>query len=419
MQNNHNFWSTQPVGNGKTNEAIKIPKNVSTKVTPLPPTFYFKNLTLNNINIIHDLLSENYVQDNSGKYRLLYSIDFLKWQFSGFSIMLGVFQNDELVGFSLGKKHKIVVNGVCEDSLSVNFLCLKINLRKKNLAPLIIQEMTRQANLVGIFRAVFTAGLVLPFKVASARYFHRVINEEKMHRLYDEKHEKIDLDNFDPEKNENNNIKKKESRSKNSNITEEIKINTNCRSNDKIKEKSIGKNSDLQDIKKEFETYFYHDIDTNTIYKSVENSEFKKIYEIYEKESTEYGLYEKTCLERFEEITKPIENVLYTLVSTKNGIIKGFISFFIIDTLIVTKNTKIKGAYLYHLYGENKAELVHHAIKYAETINADIFNCISIGKYFEFIGKLSFKPGDGVLNYYLFNWDVLPIPSSYISFTLP
>lgn len=51
----------------------------------------------------------------------------------------------------------------------INFLCVHKKLRSKRLAPVLIKEVTRQCNLVGIWQAIYTVGMVLPTPFATSR----------------------------------------------------------------------------------------------------------------------------------------------------------------------------------------------------------------------------------------------------------
>jgi len=53
--------------------------------------------------------------------------------------------------------------------VEINFLCVHKKLRSKRLAPVLIKEITRRSHLQGIFQAVYTAGIVLPKPICSAR----------------------------------------------------------------------------------------------------------------------------------------------------------------------------------------------------------------------------------------------------------
>jgi glycylpeptide N-tetradecanoyltransferase len=54
-------------------------------------------------------------------------------------------------------------------SVEINFLCVHKKLRAKRLAPVLIKEVTRRVNVLGVFQAVYTAGAQLPTPVASCR----------------------------------------------------------------------------------------------------------------------------------------------------------------------------------------------------------------------------------------------------------
>ncbi len=64
--------------------------------------------------------------------------------------------------------------------VEINFLCVHKKLRSKRMAPVLIREITRRVNLLGIFQAVYTAGVFLPKPVGTCRYWHRSINPKKL-----------------------------------------------------------------------------------------------------------------------------------------------------------------------------------------------------------------------------------------------
>lgn len=55
-------------------------------------------------------------------------------------------------------------------AVEINYLCVHKKLRSKRLAPVLIKEMTRRVNLLGIFQATFTAGKIIPKPVGTCRY---------------------------------------------------------------------------------------------------------------------------------------------------------------------------------------------------------------------------------------------------------
>lgn len=65
----------------------------------------------------------------------------------------------------------------------VNFLCVHKKLRSKRLAPVLIKEVTRRCYIVGVFQAIYTAGVVLPTPVATCRYYHRSLDWQKLSEI--------------------------------------------------------------------------------------------------------------------------------------------------------------------------------------------------------------------------------------------
>lgn len=63
----------------------------------------------------------------------------------------------------------------------VNFICVHKKLRGKRLAPVLIKEITRRSNKHEIWQGLYTAGVVLPTPISTARYFHRAINWQKLY----------------------------------------------------------------------------------------------------------------------------------------------------------------------------------------------------------------------------------------------
>jgi glycylpeptide N-tetradecanoyltransferase len=64
--------------------------------------------------------------------------------------------------------------------VEINFLCVHKALRSKRVTPVLVREITRRVNLVGIFQAAFTAGVILPKPITTSRYWHRSLNPKKL-----------------------------------------------------------------------------------------------------------------------------------------------------------------------------------------------------------------------------------------------
>jgi glycylpeptide N-tetradecanoyltransferase len=64
--------------------------------------------------------------------------------------------------------------------VEINFLCVHKQLRSKRVTPVLVKEITRRVNSIGIFQAAFTAGIILPKPIATSRYWHRSLNPKKL-----------------------------------------------------------------------------------------------------------------------------------------------------------------------------------------------------------------------------------------------
>lgn len=176
------FWITQPVGRGKSVDVIDANPVLENLPTRLPSTFYWTSI--NDIPRITQFLENFYVEDVTSKYRLSYSNEFFEFLFNHpkhkDEYSLGLFHNQELIGYILAREHILVIKGTSHNTVSINFLCLDKEYRNKNFAPLMIKEITRIANLNGIFKAIFTAERDYGFAIASARYYHFPIKSETL-----------------------------------------------------------------------------------------------------------------------------------------------------------------------------------------------------------------------------------------------
>jgi glycylpeptide N-tetradecanoyltransferase len=91
-------------------------------------------------------------------------------------------RSKKLVAFISGVPIALRVRAVViEKSTEINFLCIHKKLRSKRLAPVLIEEVTRRCNLLGVYQAIYTGGIVLPKPVSSCRYFHRPLDWMKLY----------------------------------------------------------------------------------------------------------------------------------------------------------------------------------------------------------------------------------------------
>ena len=65
----------------------------------------------------------------------------------------------------------------------INFLCVHKKLRSKRLAPVLIKEIARRCNVLGMWQAIYTAGIVLPKPISTCQYYHRSLNWLKLYEV--------------------------------------------------------------------------------------------------------------------------------------------------------------------------------------------------------------------------------------------
>jgi glycylpeptide N-tetradecanoyltransferase len=201
---NYKFWSTQPVPRFDDKAAapqksvvegpIKEvdPAKVSTTPSPLVAGFEWSEIDLQDeaeLKEVQELLCNHYVEDDEAMFRFNYLNETLNWALKApgwrksWHIGVRATKSRKLVAFISGVPVRLNVRDRLVNTAEINFLCVHKKLRSKRLAPVLIMEITRRCNLEGIYQAIYTAGVVLPKPVASCRYFHRVLDWEKLYSV--------------------------------------------------------------------------------------------------------------------------------------------------------------------------------------------------------------------------------------------
>ena len=188
MNNKKNiFWKTQPIIKTSTEAIGLIHKDVeiNTKQTKLPNGFTWRNV---DDPIILTKFLNNHYYLNKERFIFNYHIEIIHklfsspWHKKEYSI--GLFFNDEFSGYIFGKEHKVMIYEKEEYILSVNFLCLKTELRAQNLAPLLITELKRVAWNNGIYAAVFSNDINRGFCFTEFTYYHMLLDIKKLEKLF-------------------------------------------------------------------------------------------------------------------------------------------------------------------------------------------------------------------------------------------
>ena len=174
----HEFWNTQPMPRDHREGVGEIDSSRTHSETPVTLPKHYEWSTCS-INEISEFLSSHYIRDEHFSFK--YSKDFVEWATEpDWNLGLRTKSGGKLVGFISGVPTKYKIHDTVLDVLQINFLCVHDSIRNIGLAPLLISEIRRRANAVGIWQAVYTAVAELPTPVAKTSYWHRLINVRKL-----------------------------------------------------------------------------------------------------------------------------------------------------------------------------------------------------------------------------------------------
>jgi len=255
------------------------------------------------------------------------------------------------------------VGGNKVKSVEINFLCVHKKLRSHRLAPVLIQEITRRVQLTGIFQAAYTAGVYLPTPVASCRYWHRSLNPKKL----------ID-----------------------------------------VKFSYLARNKTL---KQTIEEYAVAAETTTPGLRPMESKDVPQAHALlakYLEATTLHPLYDK---EDFAHWFLPRAGVINTyVVESESGEITNMLSFYTLNSSVIGHpvHSHLKAAYSYYNVASTVSmpQLVMDALILAKKENFDVFNALDVMRNSECLEELLFGKGDGVLQYYLYNYRCPPMQSA-------
>jgi glycylpeptide N-tetradecanoyltransferase len=348
----HQFWGTQPVGGRRESREAQE--------AFLPEGMYFREISVErDLSAVYEMLRDNYVEDDLSLFRLEYSREFLAWQMqvpgSRPEWNVGLFRGGAeptLIGFISALHIDVSIDGECPGSVVVNFLCLRKMYREKRTAPLLIKEIRRRVNERGIYKALFTAGEVFPFKYTESKYMHRIINPKKLIEKCFCTRE--DVERIEPSRN-------------------------------------------IRRLRR------------------ARGEEMEELHELYKRKYFRMRMHQALTLEQFRYLVEPREGIVEALVPDAEGPPGEFISFFRLRSRVLAANPGYGGNddyietfYLYYYNGgAHPRRIVADGIKYMEERgDVDVLNCLEIEENEkEEMERLGFIEGDGTLRYYLFNWN--------------
>lgn len=399
----HKFWNTQPVDQSKSimTEAKDNEKQSATAVAaepivsrPLDPNTDIAKvkqdpygmpagyewceldmLNEDDVSALYKLLSENYVEDDDATFRFDYSADFLQW-----ALTVPGYRKEWHVGVRVAKTGKLMasitaipanvqVRDHALESVEINFLCVHKKLREKRLAPVLIKEVTRRVNLTGRWQAAYTAGVVIPSPIARTRYFHRNLQVRKL-----------------------------------------------C----EIGFSAVPKGKRLEDHVKELSI-------PSTPKHGLRPMESKDVTQVTALLNT-YLAGQSKLHQVFDEVEVahlmlPRPGVLESYVKDgSGGKVTDFGSYYHLPSSVMKHPThkKLNAVYAYYNVATSMTmtELLSDLLILAKNNHTDVFNALNVMQNGEFFEELQFGPGDGFLQYYIYNWTTKSIEASEVGLVL-
>jgi len=367
------FWSTQPVpqnynaakadGDCKPIDPEKDPvKDVKQTPYPLPEGYEWYAMKIDDkeeLEAVYSLLRDHYVEDDDNMFRFDYSKEFLLWALKPPGFLrewhLAVRRGKTFVGFISAIPADIVVYTKTHKMVEINFLCVHAKLRKNRLAPVLIREITRRVNVQGRFQAVYTAGVTIPTPISSCQYWHRSLNPKKL----------IDV--------EFSYLKKK------------------------------------MTLQRTIKLYHLPEAPQTPGLRPLEKKDCPSACELLNGYLKKFSLCMHFELIDFEHWFTPVKGVIMCYVVTNSeGKVTDMTSFYSLPSSILNnlKHKTLFAAYSwYNVATTVKLEsLVNDALVLAKNEGFDVFNCLAIQDNETFLKNLKFGPGDGKLQYYLYNW---------------
>ncbi|KAI9159340.1 glycylpeptide N-tetradecanoyltransferase [Blastocladiella emersonii ATCC 22665] len=393
----HKFWKTQPVIQSPAAQRRvaedgplhpSVPRDeVRQEPYHLPAGFKWDVIDVLDaaqLDEVHGLLLDNYVEDTDATFRFGYPRDMLQWALmppgwkQAWHLGVRVEASNRLVAFISGVPATIVVNDNPIDMVEINFLCVLKKLRSKRMAPVLIKEITRRCHLEGIFQAIYTAGAELPGAVASPRYWHRSLNPQKL----------LDTGFSHPPRDKSL-----------ADYVKHLEVLPEWRS-PKLRPMT---RDDVPHVAAGLEKYLAH-----------------------------FNLRPRLSEDEVAHWLLPRDGVISSYVIENDaGDIESFFSYYSIPSKVLghPKHSQLTVAYtMYYFYpvdptdpAGNQSRLVdlfRNALVLAKNADHDVFNCLGLMENQGILQDIKFAKGDGVLHYYIYNWKCKPFDSTQVAMVL-
>ncbi|KAI0064592.1 N-myristoyl transferase [Artomyces pyxidatus] len=401
------FWGTQPVVHYGEQpkpqdgfiEPSKPREEVRQEPYPLPKDFEWSTMDIeedSQIKEVYELLSANYVEDDQAAFRFQYTAEFLDWALKPpgyhkeWHVGVRVASNKKLVAFISGVPINLRVRENTFAAVEINYLCVHKKLRSKRLAPVLIKEVTRQCHLKGIFQAIYTAGVVLPTPVSTCRYYHRTLNVPKL----------VDI--------------------KFTHVPRSMTLARMIRLYHVASEPHL-----VRGGLREMEARDGPQV-TELYTRYMERFDMRPLFS--QEEAVHHFVSGRGTGEKDPKTGRRAGQVVWSYVveHPETHKITDFFSFYSLPSTVMAheRHKLLEAAYLFYYatdvaFQENAderglvkhrlQELIGDAVIIADQNKFDVFNALTLMDNWSFLQDLKFGGGDGLLNFYLYNWSTKPL----------
>ncbi|KAL1538155.1 glycylpeptide N-tetradecanoyltransferase [Salvia divinorum] len=375
LSKRHKFWETQPVSQFNDLGDTSLPEGPIQQPTPLTEVkhepynlsaaYELVTCDLDSEEVcseIYTLLTNHYIEDIDSLFRFDYSKEFLRWAlcppgyFRSWHVGLRVKTSKKLVAFIGGIPAKIRIRDAVVLLAEINFLCVHKKLRSRRLTPVMIKEVSRRVRMENIWQAAYTSSVVLPTPITTCQYWHRFLNPKK---LIDVGFSRIDA--WDT-------------------MTRYINFY-------KLPEQTATPG---------FRKMEPHDVPAVT-----------RLLRNYLKQFVMAPDFDENEVEHW---LLPKEDVMdtYVVESPESHEVTDFCSFYTVPCSVFgsQNHSILKGAFSYYNVSTKTplVQLMSDALVVAKKKDLDVFNALHIMLNKTFFSELKFAPGEGKLNYYLYNY---------------
>ena len=126
-------------------------------------------------------------------------------------------------------------------------------------------------------------------------------------------------------------------------------------------------------------------------------------------------------------VEKPANNYINTAVlgspkKDNSMVITDLVSFYTLPSTVISHPThnNLKAAYSFYNVSTVTpwVDLIGDALVLARKSELDVFNALGLMNNKEFLEELKFSPGNGYLNYYIYNWRCPPMKQENVGLVL-